>query len=300
MEMWEITGKEDFTVIEYGAGTGALCKDILNYLQPNQEFYKKLRYCIIEKSASMREKEKTILNEKVEWIGSLSELVNFTGCVLSNELLDNFSVHKVIMKDGLKEVFLDYNGQFTEVLRPASSELINYLHQLNISLPENYSTEINLEAIDWLNEIALNLKKGFVLTIDYGYLSFELENKKNGTLICYNKHQVNDNPYAFVGEQDITAHVNFSALQKWGEIKGLLSCGYTNQAHFLRGLGLTNHLREIEQNRAKDVSDKQKLFLIHTLLTDMGNKFKVLIQQKGLSSPPLSGLLFSQLYPAAY
>jgi SAM-dependent MidA family methyltransferase len=298
-EMWTILGKKEFTVIEYGAGTGALCRDILTYLEQNEEFYAKLNYCIIEKSESMREKERSILTEKVRWISSPSELGKVSGCILSNELLDNFSVHKVVMKDGLKEVFVDHNGVFTEVLKPASNELVSYLEQLNVTLPEGFYTEINLQAIDWINEIAATLKEGFVLTIDYGYLAIELQNKSKGTLLCYNKHKVNDNPYISIGEQDITAHVNFTALQKWGEMKGLSSCGYTNQGYFLRGLGLTNHLRKAEQNQNANPTDKQKLFLIHTLLTDMGNKFKVLIQQKGLGKPQLSGLLFSQLYPAA-
>src|SRR5258708_3473694 len=100
-EMWCLTGKKEFTIVEFGAGTGALCHDILDYLKLNLDFYDKLHYAIIEKSPVMREKEKTHLNEKVSWYNSIHDLNSITGCILSNELVDNFPVHQVVMKDEL-------------------------------------------------------------------------------------------------------------------------------------------------------------------------------------------------------
>src|SRR6185503_3460193 len=165
-EMWFFTGQEEFTIVEYGAGTGMLCADILNQLKNNRSFYKKLNYCIIEKSELLREGQKRILTDpKICWLNSIEEIAPFTGCVLSNEVLDNFSVHKVIMKEGeLMEIFVDYNNGFYEVVKPASDHLKEYFKQLNVKLPNDYCTEINLQAIEWLRTISLSLAKGFVIT----------------------------------------------------------------------------------------------------------------------------------------
>jgi len=301
-EMWFLTGKQDFTIVEYGAGMGSLCADILKQVKHNKELFKTLKYCIIEKSEAMRQKEKKIIdqgfiNEKITWYDTIEEIPSFTGCVLANEVLDNFSVHKVIMKQKeLKEIFVDYDNGFIEVLKPARDDLKEYFTELDIELPNDFCAEINLEAIEWLRRISASLEKGFVLTIDYGYPSSELYKSYHrlGTIVCYNKHTVNDLPYINIGQQDITAHVNFSALKFWGAKHGLNNCGFTNQSQFLLGLGLTEHLRKLEKHEKNSFEVREKLMLLHTLLMSMGKKFKVLIQQKGLNNPFLSGLQFCQ------
>ena len=293
-EMWQISGKGPFTIIEYGAGTGFLCHDILEYLKNNKELYDELNYCIIEKSPVMRRKEKAHLHEKTSWHNSIQEIPVVTGCVLSNEVVDNFSVHQVVMKDELMEVFVGYRDGFIELLRPAKKELKDYLTELNISLPNGFRTEINLEAVEWIKEISEYLKKGFVITIDYGFPSSELyrQCRSNGTLVCYNKHTINDDPYIDIGKQDITSHVNFSALNHWGFKNGLESCGFTNQTAFLLSLGFENHLRQINEKQDDDIVAicRRQAMIKYTLLIDMGNKYKVLIQQKGLPKKELSGL----------
>ena len=302
-EMWLLLDKKEFTVVEYGAGMGLLCKDILKQIKNNEEFYDKLKYCIIEKSEAMRMKEQELIkNEgiesgKVGWYDSVNNIGLFNGCVLANEVLDNFSVHKVVMKEeGLMEVFVDYHKEFIEVLKPASNELKNYFTQLNITLPVGFQTEVNLQAIDWLKEISASLQKGFVLTVDYGYASSELYQsyRRLGTMICYNNHAVNDLPYYDIGQQDITAHVNFSALNFWGNKFGLEKCGFTKQQYFLTGLGLNELLRKVEEQNKNDNSLKEKVALLQTLLHSIGKKLKVFIQQKGLEQPFLSGLNFCQ------
>ena len=279
--MWEATGKGKFTVVEYGAGNGQLCRDIMAYLKGVPDFYEKLNYCIIEKQAAWTGD----LPEKVSWHETLSGIPEITGCILSNELVDNFSVHQVVMEDELMEVFIGYDGKFTEMLQPASQELKAYFDELNIILPKGYRTEINLQAIQWIAEIAKALKKGYVLTIDYGYTSSQLytEQKKRGTLMCYNKHTTNENLYTDIGRQDITAHINFSALCHWGFKNGLACIGLTNQADFLMRFGFKESLREISlanQNVLEAI--KEEVFLSYMLLLDMGTKFKVLIQEKGI------------------
>jgi SAM-dependent MidA family methyltransferase len=113
-----------------------------------------------------------------------------------------------------------------------------------------------------------------------------------GTLACYYKHTVTDTPYVNIGEQDITAHVNFSALTIWGEKWGLEYAGFCNQNYFLRSLGLANYLRELQTETTGD--NQASLAQINKLLLDMGDKFKVLIQSKGVPSKGLTGMQFSK------
>ncbi|WP_268846534.1 class I SAM-dependent methyltransferase [Flavobacterium aestivum] len=294
-EMWKNLGKKALRIIEYGAGTGLLCHDILDYLKNNADLYNDCSYSIIEKSSSMREIEKKHLHEKVSWHSSIQEIPQMNTCILSNELVDNFAVHQVVMQDQLMEVFVDYENGFKEVLQPANPTLLAYFEALNVTLPKGFRTEINLEATTWIKEIAQWLKKGYVITIDYGALSSEMYkiNKCLGTLLCYNKHQINDNPYQFIGEQDITTHTNFSALKHWGSKYGLKYRGLVNQTSFLLGLGF----KEYQDTMLKEKISNAKLALEESiinyrLLMDLGTKIKVLIQQKGVSDYPLSGLKF--------
>jgi SAM-dependent MidA family methyltransferase len=153
-----------------------------------------------------------------------------------------------------------------------------------------------LQATQWITDIAAWLQKGFVLTIDYGFPAFELYQpaRSTGTLACYHRHQVHDNPYIHIGEQDITAHVNFSALYHWGAKSGLSYCGYTDQSRFLHALGLVSYIRELETaGHADAVCNKEKLCALQTFLMSMGHRLKVLVQQKGLHRPQLSGMRFA-------
>lgn len=292
-EMWLTFGSKSFTIVEYGAGDGSLCHDILNYLEHNDKLYEQLSYCIIEKSAAMRNIEKSHLPDKVTWFNSIDEIPPITGCIISNELLDNFAVHPLLMEDELLEAYVTYDNGFKETWQPASRELKDYLLDLDADLPRGFRTEINMQALAWIKAIANSLKKGFVLTIDYGYLISELfkQGRSQGTLVSYANHSVSDSLYDHVGQQDITAHVNFSALIHWGEKYGLRTCGYTDQCHFLLGLGFKKALEE-EFSKEKNViqAAKQVSVISHTLLFDMGLKYKVLIQEKGMGEVRLSGL----------
>jgi SAM-dependent MidA family methyltransferase len=319
-EMWRILQCQPFTIVEFGAGTGLLCTDILRRLRDSPEFFSQLKYVIIEKSDWMREKERRLLAaegllEKVTWKSAVHDLAPITGCVLSNELVDNFSVHQVIMEDELMEVFVDYQDGFKELLRPASNELSAYLEALKIELHRGFRGEINLEAGAWMKDVSEALRQGFVITIDYGNSSSVLYNRGDGTLNCFYRHQVNRDPYQLIGEQDITCHVNFSALDHWGRQYGLEYGGYSSQTRFLQGLGLNRRLRELEMARdlagvaAEDIDAGARTLIGHAhpgsvpvghrqlyqLLIDMGNKFKVLIQRKGIGRCLLSGMQFSQV-----
>jgi SAM-dependent MidA family methyltransferase len=302
-EMWQNLEKKPFKIVEYGAGTGLLCHDILDYLKNNSSLYNSLNYCIIEKSSSMQEIQKKHLHEKVSWYNSIQEIPEINGCILSNELIDNFSVHQVIMEDQLQEVFVDYKEDFIEILKPAKQELIDYLAVLNVQLPEGFRTEINLEAISWIKDVSQSLQKGYVITIDYGSLSAELYSNRRscGTLLCYYKHQKNDNPYQFIGQQDITTHINFSAISHWGSLYGMDCCGIVDQAQFLLALGIKEYQNSTLNNNPNNLAlAMQESLINYRLLIDMGMKFKVLIQQKEVSQYPLSGLKFLNSSRALY
>lgn len=291
VQMWELSGRGEFTVVEYGAGTGLLCRDILQALERNKEFFSRLRYCIIEKSPAMRSRQKLLLGDGPCWHESIETLAPFTGCVLSNELVDNFSVHRVVMLDELMEIYVDYDSAFRERLEPASAAVRQYFDELGVTLPRGFRTEVNLEAVSWISEIAESLAKGYVITIDYGYSSTELyrSRRSGGTLLCYHKHNINDQAFLHIGQQDITCHVNFSALAHWGEKQGLGITGFTTQAGFMLGLGLEDLLQQ--SIRSSDLGGmRQYAFLKHSFLLDIGQKFKVLIQQKGLPPSLLLGL----------
>ena len=302
-EMWQNLEKKPFKIVEYGAGTGLLCHDILDYLNNNISLYDSLTYIIIEKSASMREIQKKHLHEKVSWYNSIQEIPKINGCILSNELIDNFSVHQVIMEDQLKEVFVDYKEDFIEILKPAKKELTDYFTSLNVQLPKGFHTEINLEAVSWIKEVSQSLQKGYIITIDYGSLSAELYNNRRscGTLLCYYKHQKNDNPYQFIGQQDITTHINFSAISHWGSQYGMDCCGIVDQAQFLLALGIKEYQNSALNNNPNNLAlAMQESLINYRLLIDMGMKFKVLIQQKEVSQYPLSGLKFLNSSRALY
>jgi SAM-dependent MidA family methyltransferase len=292
-QMWEIIGSGTFTIVEFGAGNGWLCHDILDYFKHHSEVYDKLDYCIIEKSDVMRTRQQQLLVEKVTWHDGLGELDRIKGCILSNELLDNFAVHLVEMGSELMEVFVGYADDFIEVKEPAGAALKQYLDELNIDLPQGFRAEINLDALPWLKELSNCLEDGYVLTIDYGGQSADLytSRRSRGTLLCYNNHTINEEPYKNLGLQDITSHVNFSALMHYGSQYGLQTCGYTEQAHFLLSLGFKEWLRNSLDKGGDLLRMVQKeAFVSNRLLVDMGSKFKVLIQRKGACRDALDGL----------
>ena len=293
-QMWEILGcPASFVVAEQGAGAGHLCLDILNALETDSpEFYNLLHYRIVEISAENRMRQAHLLmrhQSRVNWCQE-SDLLGMIGCFLSNELIDAFPVHLVERRNGkLLEVCVAVeNGTFQEVLRdPSTEELANYLNWQEVELAEGNRAEINLAAPAWMRNIAGLLKSGFVLTIDYGYLASELYApwRTTGTLMCYYQHTSGENPFIRIGEQDLTAHVDFSALIKAGEESGLQQLFYGDQCKFLLGLGFVDALlqaqaRETEPHRAQAL----RLTLKNLILPDggMGAIFKVLIQGKGV------------------
>ncbi|TGU71615.1 SAM-dependent methyltransferase [Geomonas terrae] len=291
-----------FTVAEAGAGGGQLAQDILDAAaEENPALYAALTYRLIEKEPSLKEAQASRLERHAEHLAwsTPEELakgeLSFTGCIISNELFDAMPVHLVEMTEsGLKEIFVSADGEgFREkLLAPSTAELENYLRRFEVRLMPGQRAEINLAAPAWIASAAKALERGFVLTVDYGYLAEELytPQRRNGTLLCYYKHSTNEDPYRQVGEQDITTHINFSALIEAGNEAGLASAWYGEQYRFLLGVGLIEELMKLEA-KAKDEQEslKHRLAIKKLMLPEggMGDTFKVLIQAKGVEKPQL-------------
>ena len=162
------------------------------------------------------------------------------------------------------------------------------------TLEEGQKAEVNLRALDWMENVGEYLKKGFVLTIDYGYLAKELYSpqRREGTLLCYYQHRTSDDPYERLGDQDITSHVNFTSLIRKGEEIGLRFTGLVPQYHFLIGVGILEEMESLMGELSEMDGLRLRLSLKHLIEpeTGMGEIFKVLIQHKGIDNPRLDGL----------
>ena len=295
-----------FDVVEQGAGKGFLCKDILQWAkQKSPAFYERIRYHLIEPSPPLLKEQEERLAEhqkegKVFWIDPETfeqGKALIEGCFLSNELVDAFPVHQVIFDRGiLKEVYVTQDqGRLKEQMGEFSdSRIASYFQSNDVALQEGQRAEVNLEALDWIEKVARCLKKGFVLTIDYGYLAKELYGpyRKEGTLLCYSQHRTSENPYEKLGEQDITSHINFSSLIQKGEEVGLHLTGLVPQYQFLLALGLLEEMEFLAGGMSEVDALRMRLSLKHLIELEMGmgEVFKVLIQHKGIELPQLDGL----------
>ncbi len=212
---------------------------------------------------------------------------NVVGCILCNELLDNFPVHRFAIQNGrVKEVFVTLTeGNLTEILdEPSTPRIEERLAGLGMSLPEGHRGEVNLAMEDWTSQLAATLAHGFVLTIDYGQLAADLYSPQHdqGTLVCFNRHVISSDPYQHIGRQDITAQVDFTSLMRLGEQRGLATVGYALQRHFLSNLGFSSFLDAL---RTQDLSDARmelsRVALMALVDQEEYGDFKVLAQAKG-------------------
>lgn len=294
-QMWEILGQPGvFSLVEMGAGQGILALQILNYIQSHHwDFWAALQYIIVEKSPALKQEQQQRLSEfSVAWC-NLEDIPpnSITGCFFANELVDALPVHQFILEGGkLREIYVTTHlpsAPFVEVIGEASTpKLAEYFQLVGIDLSpyaDGYRSEVNLAALDWLSQVARSLQRGYVLTIDYGYTATRYYNTRRlqGTLQCYYQHRHHNNPYINVGEQDITAHVDFTALEQWGQRCGLNLVGFTRQGLFLMSLGLGTRLASHPEQPISQVLQRREA--LHQLIEPTGlGGFGVLIQSKGL------------------
>lgn len=299
IEAWTLMGQpEGFTLIEAGAGRGWLTKGILDSIKSRAPvLYNTIRARLIEKNPHLREPSE----DRITWHSALNEIEGpVTGVVITNELIDSLPVHRVVQNDGLKELYAGYDSGFHDVEGELSTpELGRYFSEAGIELAQGMVTEVNLEAKRWLTEASRVLGKGFVITIDYGLPARELYSpeRKRGSLHCHYRHKLNDNPYINIGEQDITAHVDFSAFAKAGRGLGLELTGFTTQKNFLLGLGILSELSQADDMDLENIDKIKFNRALGALIMPggMGDTFKVMIQHRGVDSPVLSGFSFKEM-----
>ena len=299
-EMWQALGEPHrFDVVEAGAGTGRLCGDILRWARSHApDLRGALAYTIVEVSEAPAERQRETLAEEgcdVHWSAELPETIE--GCLLSNELLDSFPVHRVGVREGaLLEVFVAWEGvRFVEELRPPSTpELKAYFSRLGLLPGEGCSAEVNLAALEWMQQAGRALRSGFLLTLDYGYEASELYApwREDGTLLCCHRHNAAADPYTRLGRQDITSHLDFTSLRRAGEASGLRTLGLVSQSEFLTNLGIAEAMAPPGEG---DV-DLEEYYARRRAVSELIDpaalgRIRVLAQANGVREPRLTGLL---------
>ncbi len=274
----------EFTIVEIGSGKGYLALDILNHISSTSDHYNNINYILIEKHKNSFIKQLEIHKEKIRIYNNLSELEdNINGVVISNELFDSIPFHRLIYKNTkLMEIYTDYvNDSFTECVRGLSDPLLSeYIDRYGLNLKDLKQMEVCLGAEKLLRDIANMLNSGFILSIDYGFLLEELfsNEKPEGTYRCFYNHSINTEIYRNLGNQDITADVDFSNLILAGSEIGLNNIKYTTQAQFLVDWGILEIYEKTVKQDLKASHSIKNLFLPGM----MGNYFKVLIQSKNI------------------
>lgn len=293
LEALRITNCE-LRIVEAGAHDGTLANDILNWLQaarPN--LFEQIHYGIIEPSLRRQEWQKEKLEKfgsAVRWFSDFEHLKlraqssKLAGIVFSNELLDAMPVRRFGWDATAKKWFewgVAFEGEKFTWAKIWNSEFRIQNSELETVLPDGYIVEISPAAENWWREAASALGCGWLMTLDYGFTADELFSpaRPRGTLRAYFRHHLADDPLANVGEQDITAHVNFSTIQAAGEAAGLTTQNLFTQTHFL--------IRILEK-AIKDKSfgewnvSRARQFQTLTHPEHLGRAFRALIQSKGL------------------
>jgi SAM-dependent MidA family methyltransferase len=305
-EMWRVLGSpEPIEIVELGPGRGLVARDLLECSRHKfPDFFRALQYTLVERSAVLRERMASTLGEylasgKVSIAPAMASSISTPNVIVfANEFFDALPV-EVLGSHGAIRVGWE-GGRFVESFVSASRAEMEYLDYYSVHPKEGERVESGLEAQRWMARIAAGVRRGFIIIIDYGYTREELlAGRCRGTIMCYRQHSASDNPYEAPGEQDITAHVNFTALRAAGEQAGLECLGLITQAQFLIGIGEETQFSDaFEDARLPQQRAKRALQLKHLVTpAGMGETFDVLLMAKGVESEKaaaLSGLHFGR------
>ena len=248
-DAWVTLGRpEPFIVVEHGAGEGALAVPMLRALPPAIGYH----------PVEVHERRTAVLRERLAEAGLAERLVDLPpgskvdGVVVANEVLDALPVHRVRQRGTLRELAVQVgtDGRLTEIeIDPTTPALAARLFDEGIELADGQTAEIALGLDTWIGDVAAALGRGLLILIDYGAQAAELYDpirRRDGTLQAYVRHTISDDSYRFVGRQDLTAHVDVTAVQRAAETAGLTTLGVTTQAEALMALGVEDRLREIQ------------------------------------------------------
>jgi SAM-dependent MidA family methyltransferase len=290
-EMWLLTGAPArWWVVEPGAGLGQLAADVTDATH-GSAFAEALRYLAIDRSRPRGE------ISIASWAQSLVLPVReMQGVVLANELFDAMPVHRVTVVDGaLREIFVgvDSDDRFVDVLGVPTPGVAERLEAVGVTLPEGYRTEVCLELDAWMTGLSDAISAGYLLLIDYGHeaAAYYDESRHRGLLRTYYKHTLGMDPYAHIGRQDITVHVDFTSLHRAAVAAGFVAVGATTQAGFLRSLGFDTYRADLASRT--DLSTPVRVANLRALdmLVDPEGlgAFKVVAFAKGVPIAGLSG-----------
>ena len=266
----------DLPILELGAGSGALAETLATGRE----------YSILETSAALRKRQQARLGARVRFLERLPE--KWRGIVLANEVADAIPVHVVSWSDaGVMERGVAFDDGFCWKERPAGGALLDEARSIGVPAP--YVSEIGLAARAWMSTLCERLEHGLIFVIDYGFPRHEYYHPQRsaGTLMCHHRHRAHADPFARPGDEDITAHVDFSALAAAAREAGAEVLGYATQAQFLVNCGITDVLSEANVENAlvyaPIAAQAQKLLSP----AEMGELFKVLAVGKGVAAPLL-------------
>ncbi|MEK6299603.1 MAG: SAM-dependent methyltransferase [Acidobacteriota bacterium] len=295
VEMWRGLGGDGalqpLRIVEIGAGTGRLACDVLAALRDQHEgSFRGVEYVIAEASPVMRRRESEMLvgfGGQVRSCG-LDELARSptAGIFFSNELIDALPVHRVRSRQAqIEEQYVTVASERLALswAEPSTPKLTTYLERAGAMLTEGQFAEINLDSIEWLAQAARAIDRGFLLTIDYGDVSPLLyaQDRREGTLRSFRNHRLVDSLLEWVGEQDLTASVNFTALMQYGRDFGLETVSYERQVAFLIRKGLIDMIAERENTNPSREELRLRLALKNLFVPGgVSDNFRVLIQKK--------------------
>ena len=261
-------------VLEIGAGSGALAEVLAGSLECD--------YLILETSAALRGRQAARLGARVQFVDEIPS--RFHGAMVANEVVDAMPVHLVQWKlSAILERGVAWPLGWAD--RPAQGELLEAARAIDVPMP--YVSEINLLAAPWMRHLVERLAAGAIFVIDYGFPRREYYHaqRASGTLMCHYRHRAHADPFAHPGDQDITAHVDFTTLAEAAHEAGADALGYTTQAQFLVNCGITEVLAEANAENALRyapiAAQAQKLLSP----AEMGELFKVLGVARGLDRP---------------
>ena len=312
-EMWELTCQADsapsdrpFAIVEAGAGSGHLARDILDHTQSTRPaFYDAVRFTLVERSPAGRRAHRATLASHATRVDSASRLPDgIRGIVFTNELLDALPVHPIVMTDqGLREVYVDVEGScLVERLGPPSPAVWSHVERFAVRLEPGWRAEVSPSTVQWIKDAATRLECGFMMMIDYGHEASELYSATHahGTLSCYRRHQVRAAGDGFrgtpwldePGATDITAHVDLTAVRTTAERAGLETLGLLDQTYFLLSLASDT---DGWNDAGDDIDAIKRRLALKTLLVPggLGSTHKVLILGKNVGTPDLQGCLFA-------
>ena len=322
-EMWRVLGSPaQIEILELGPGRGLFAQDVLDWSEKKfPEFFGALHYSLAESSVALRQRLETTLSKhfrsgKASLTQRVKPAVSETAhdmseaifdralasevpiIVFANEFFDALPVEVLSSQGALR--ISEKNGRLLETWHPASPEEFEFLDRYSVHPEADERIEAPLIAQRYMAQIASSIKLGSIIAIDYGYTRNEqLEGRHRGTIAAYRQHSVSANPYEAPGEQDITAHVNFTALTSAAEQAGMHVQPLLTQSQFLLGIGEHNQFADaFEECRLPQEHAKVALQLKHLVTpAGMGESFHVLLASKGISaelSSKLSGLTFGK------